>query len=279
MIRRRDLVAGLTAPLILAAPAAGAAGASSASLKGRITQGGLVFGKVAPGTRAVLDGRTLRVTPDGRFVFGFGRDHGKAASLVLVHADGSRETRPLAVAARKFDVQKITGLPPRMVEPDPADLERIKADGEAIARARTRDSAETGWATDWIWPVTGRISGVFGSQRILNGQPRRPHFGVDVAMPTGTPIVAPADAVVSLANPDMYFTGGTLILDHGHGVGTLYAHLSSLEVRAEQRVRKGEPIGRIGATGRVTGPHLHWGMTWYATNVDPALVVPPMPAP
>lgn len=283
MIARRDVVhgvaCGLGAPAILTALGASAAAQTPVIFKGKLTQGGLIFAKAPPGIRAALDGRQLRVTPDGRFVFGFGRDHAKQASLTLVDADGTRETRGLVVAPRKFDIQKITGLPPRMVEPDPKDLERIKADSEAIARSRARDSAEPGWSMDWIWPVTGRISGVFGSQRILNGQPRRPHFGVDVAMPTGTPIVSPADGVVSLANPDMYFTGGTIILDHGHGVGSLYAHLSSLEVRDEQRVKKGEMIGRIGATGRVTGPHLHWGMTWYTTNVDPALVVPPMPTP
>jgi murein DD-endopeptidase MepM/ murein hydrolase activator NlpD len=127
--------------------------------------------------------------------------------------------------------------------------------------------------------VVGRVSGVFGSQRILNGQPRRPHYGVDVAMPTGTPVVAPADGVVSLAHADMYFTGGTVILDHGHGVGSLYAHLSAVDVAEGARLRKGERLGAVGATGRATGPHLHWGMTWYALNVDPALVVPPMPAP
>jgi murein DD-endopeptidase MepM/ murein hydrolase activator NlpD len=166
-----------------------------------------------------------------------------------------------------------------MVEPSEEDLARIKADAEAIAKARARDSAEPLWDTEWRWPVVGRISGVFGSQRILNGQPRRPHYGVDVAMPTGTPVVAPADGVVSLAHGDMYFTGGTVILDHGHGVGSLYAHLSAVDVAEGTRLRKGERLGAIGATGRATGPHLHWGMTWYALNVDPALVVPPMPAP
>ena len=166
-----------------------------------------------------------------------------------------------------------------MVEPNARDLERIKADNAAIGRARARDSAEPLWRGEWIWPVTGRISGVYGSQRILNGQPRRPHFGVDVAMPTGTPIVAPVDGVVSLAHRDLFFTGGTIIIDHGHGVGSLYAHLSAVDVQEGQRVKRGETIGKIGATGRVTGAHLHWGMTWYSTNIDPALVVPPMPQP
>jgi murein DD-endopeptidase MepM/ murein hydrolase activator NlpD len=156
-------------------------------------------------------------------------------------------------------------------------LERIKRENALIGAARVRDTAATGWGAGWIWPVTGRISGVFGSQRVLNGQARRPHFGVDVAMPTGTPIVAPADGVVSLAERDFYLTGGTLMLDHGHGMSTIYAHLSSVDVALDRSVRKGEHIGRIGATGRVTGAHLHLGMNWFGVHVDPQLVLPPMP--
>ncbi len=262
--------------LLLAAPAAAA---DRVTLEGQVTQGGLVFGKVPAGTRVTFDERALRVSAQGRFVFGFGRDHGATSTLALVYPDGARETRTLDVQPRKFDIQRITGLPPGMVEPSPKDLDRIKADNAAIGRARARDSAEALWAGEWIWPVTGRISGVYGSQRILNGQPRRPHFGVDVAMPTGTPIVAPADGIVSLAERDLFFTGGTIILDHGHGVGSLYAHLSSVEAQEGQRVKRGETIGKIGATGRVTGAHLHWAMTWYSTQIDPALVVPPMPQP
>ncbi len=253
--------------------------ADRVSFEGQITQGGLVLGKAPSGTRVTFENRALRVSAEGRFVFGLGRDHGASATLNFAYPDGTRETRSLDVRPRKFDIQRITGLPPAMVEPSAKDLERIKADNVAIGRARARDSAEALWAGEWIWPVTGRISGVYGSQRILNGQPRRPHFGVDVAMPTGTPIVAPADGTVSLAHRDLYFTGGTIILDHGHGVGSLYAHLSSVEVQEGQRVKRGETIGKIGATGRVTGAHLHWGMTWYTTNIDPALVVPPMPLP
>ena len=271
---RRALLAGAAC---LAAPAARAA--PPVVLRGRTTQGGLVFARAAAGARVALDGRALRVAPDGRFAFGFGRDHARPAELVVTLRDGTREAMRIDVEKRSFDIQRIDGLPPRMVEPSEQDLARIKAESEAIAKARARDSAEPSWDMEWRWPVVGRISGVFGSQRILNGQPRRPHYGVDVAMPTGTPVVAPADGVVSLAHGDMYFTGGTVILDHGHGVGSLYAHLSAVDVAEGTRLRRGERIGAVGATGRATGPHLHWGMTWYALNVDPALVVPPMPAP
>lgn len=273
-MKRRGFALSLLPALALPSRASSA---GRVAFTGQLTQGGLVFAKAPPGTRAALDGRNLRVTSDGRFVFGFGRDQDASATLLLIGPDGARETQTLAIKPRKFDIQRIDGLPPKMVEPDEKDLERIKADQQAITKARARDTEDAMWSGPWVWPVIGRISGVYGSQRILNGQPRRPHYGVDVAMPTGTPIVAPAAAIVSVAHADMYFTGGTIILDHGHGVGSLYAHLSALDVVEGQRVRQGERIGRIGATGRVTGAHLHWGMTWYAVNVDPALVVPPMP--
>jgi murein DD-endopeptidase MepM/ murein hydrolase activator NlpD len=274
---RRWAVLGAGAALIAGAVSPRAHGAAPLDLRGAPTQGGLVFARVPPGTRAWLEGKVLRVGEDGRFVFGFGRDHGPEAELDLEGPGFGRDTRRLSVARRVYDIQRIDGLPPRMVEPSEADLARIKADNAAIAAARARYLAEAHWDTDWVWPVTGPISGVYGSQRILNGQPRRPHYGVDIAMPTGTPVVAPAPGIVSLAVPDMYFTGGTLMLDHGHGVASIYAHLAALDVAPGRRVAKGERIAAVGATGRVTGAHLHWGLTWISVQVDPALLVPPMP--
>jgi murein DD-endopeptidase MepM/ murein hydrolase activator NlpD len=271
-VRRRVLLAA-AALLGAGAGAPRARGAVALDLRGPLAQGGLVFARAPAGTRAWLDGRALGVGSDGRFVFGFGRDHAEAAELDLRAPDGATTTRRLAIARRAWDIQRIDGLPPRMVEPGEADLARIKADNAAIAAARARHSPDALWDTDWIWPATGPISGVYGSQRILNGQPRRPHYGVDIAMPVGTPVVAPAPGVVSLASPDMYFTGGTLMLDHGHGVASLYAHLSALDAMPGRRVAKGERIGAIGATGRVTGAHLHWGLTWQSVNVDPAPLV------
>ncbi len=273
-MKRRALLLGATAAL---ATTPRAWSATAARFTGRVTQGGLVFATAPAGTRATLDGRALRIADDGGFVFGFGRDHAPRATLQLTAPDGARTTQELRVEPRKFDIQRIDGLPPRTVEPDAKDLARIEAEQRIIAGARARDTGETLWRGTWVWPVIGRISGVYGSQRILNGQPRRPHYGVDIAMPTGTPVVAPADAIVSVAHADMFFTGGTIILDHGHGVGSLFAHLSALDVVEGRRVRQGERIGRIGATGRATGAHLHWGMTWYSVHVDPALVAPAMP--
>jgi septal ring factor EnvC (AmiA/AmiB activator) len=239
-----------------------------------------VVGQVPKGSKVTLDGKPLRLAADGRFVFGFGRDHAAEAVLIVQRAGASQERR-IAVEKRSYQIQKIDGLPPRQVSPTPEDMQRIERDRAQIGQAWGRDSTTTGsapgFAAAFAWPVLGPISGVYGSQRILNGEPRAPHFGVDVAVPTGTPIGAAADATVALAEPDMFFTGGTIILDHGHGLSTLYAHLSAVEVKAGQVVRQGQPIGRVGATGRVTGAHLHWGANWFGTKIDPALLVPPMP--
>ena len=262
---------------VLVAPAL----AQDVVLEGQLTQGGLVIGKALPGTQVTLDGNPLRLAQDGRFVFGFGRDHPAEAMLSIRLPDGRIDERRLEIARRKYQVQRIDGLPPRQVTPSPEDLKRIERDRALIAQALSRDSETTGalpgFAISFVWPALGPISGVYGSQRILNGEPRQPHFGVDVAAPTGTPVGAAADATVAVAEADMFFTGGTVILDHGHGLSTLYAHLSAVEVKPGQTVRQGEPIGRIGATGRVTGPHLHWGANWFGIKLDPALLVPAMP--
>lgn len=255
---------------LLAAPAA----AQDVAFDGNFVQGGLVVGRAAPGATVALDGRPVRVAPDGRFVIGFSRE--ARAARLEVAAGGTARTLDLAVAARKFDIQRIDGLPEAKVTPDPAALARIAEENAKLAAARRRDTPETLFADGFRWPVVGRISGVYGSQRILNGQPRAPHLGVDVVRPVGTPVLAAADGIVSLAEPDLFFTGGTVVLDHGHGLSTIYAHLSRIDVSVGTRVRKGDPVAALGATGRVTGAHLHWGMSWFDVRLDPALVVPPM---
>lgn len=254
-----------------------AAQAAEVTLKGAFVQGGLVFGQTTPGARATLDGRPLRLTDDGRFVFGFGRDAPKTATLAVTAPDGSIETRALTIARREYDIQRIDGIAETYVTPPEAVLARIRADAEAAAAARALDRPETDFDTGFIWPVEGRISGVYGSQRILNGKPRQPHYGVDIAGPIGTPVKAPADGVVTLAHPDMYFSGATLIIDHGHGLSSTFLHLERIEVEVGQRVRQGEVVARLGASGRVTGPHLDWRMNWREERIDPALLVPPMP--
>jgi murein DD-endopeptidase MepM/ murein hydrolase activator NlpD len=228
----------------------------------------MLLGEGATGQRLALDGAALRVSPSGLFVFGFGRDHAARATLSVNGAP-----RAIEVAPRSWDVQHITGLPPAQVTPDAAALERIRAERERLAAARGVDSPATHFGAPIHWPARGRISGVFGSQRVLNGQPRQPHYGLDVAGPVGTPIVAALAGRVTLA-AEFHFFGQLLVLDHGHGVNTLYAHLSRLLVREGQEVAQGAPIAEMGATGRVTGPHLHFSLSWFRTWLDPQPLLP-----
>jgi murein DD-endopeptidase MepM/ murein hydrolase activator NlpD len=225
----------------------------------------------------VADGRELRVSAAGRFVFGFGRDARSPAELVVRHPDGQEDRRTLDVATRTYQVQRIDGLPPREVTPSEQDLARIQADAKLIEAAKARDSDGLGFTQEIAWPALGRISGIYGSQRILNGEPRAPHRGIDVAAPAGTPVQAMASGVVSLAEPDLYFTGGTVMIDHGHGLHSIYAHMQNVLVEVGQGVAQGAPVGKVGATGRATGPHLHWGIYWFDDALDPALLVGPMP--
>lgn len=261
----------------VALTAASAAQAAELALKGALVQGGLVFGQAEPGSTTTLDGRPLRLTEDGRFVFGFGRDAPETATLAVTAPDGSMETRSLTIDRRDYEIQRIDGIAQSYVTPPDEVLARIRADAEAAAAARAADRPETDFDSGFIWPAEGRISGVYGSQRILNGEPRQPHYGVDIAALVGTPVKAPADGVVTLAHPDMYFSGATLIIDHGHGLSSTFLHLDSIEVEVGQRVRQGEVVARLGASGRVTGPHLDWRMNWREERIDPALLVPPMP--
>jgi len=238
-----------------------------------LAQGSLLTSHVPPGTRLSLDGRALRVAADGAFACGFGRDHGPTATLVAIRPDGAREEQRLAIARRDWPTQQISGLPPAQVTPDAVALARINAEREGLAAARATDTGLTGFAGRFVWPASGRISGVFGSQRILNGEPRQPHYGLDVAAPVGAPVAATAAGRVTLA-AEFFFFGRLLVLDHGHGVNSLYAHLSAINVRVGEAVAAGQRIGAVGATGRVTGPHLHFSLSWFATWLDPFPVLP-----
>lgn len=260
----------LIAALVFSAPAF----AEKLEFAGPMVQGGLVGVRVDPGCKVALDGRPVRVSRDGVFLLGFGRDATRAM-LEVAWPGGKIETRELVVAARKFDIQRIDGLPEAFVTPPPEMEERIRREDELVARVRLRDDARTDFLKGFDWPVTGRISGVYGSQRILNGKPRAPHWGVDIAAPVGAPIHAPAAGTVTLAE-DLYFTGWTVILDHGHGLSSVFMHMSAVSVKPGRRLKKGEELGKLGATGRATGPHLHWGMNLFKTRLDPALLAPPM---
>lgn len=264
--------------LVGVALAVAAMAATALELSGPLVQGALVQGRVDPGARVAFNDRPLRVSAGGIFVFGLGRDAPATGVIRVTHADGSTEEQRLAIRQRDYDIQRIDGLPPRKVTPPAAELERIRAEARMAREARRRDDSRTDFLTGFQWPVEGPITGVYGSQRILNGEARRPHYGVDIAAPTGTPVRAPADGVVSLVHGDMFFSGGTLIVDHGHGVSSTFLHLDRILVGQGDRVRQGEVIAEVGATGRVTGAHLDWRMNHFAARLDPLLVAGPMPA-
>ena len=247
-------------------------------LDGPRTQGGLLRGRVPPGSTVEYAGDAVRVSKDGWFLVGFGRDAPPEAELVVVFPDGRRERQVLKVDRREYDIQRIDGLPLRKVTPrSEEDLARIRAEVKMVMQARAIDDPRADFLGGFRWPAKGRISGVYGSQRILNGEPRRPHFGVEVAAPTGTEVSAPADGVVTLVHPDVFFSGGTLILDHGHGLSSAFLHLSRILVEKGERVVQGQLIAEIGETGRATGPHLDWRMNLLDRRIDPALLVGPMP--
>jgi murein DD-endopeptidase MepM/ murein hydrolase activator NlpD len=240
------------------------------TLAGSLQQGSLVIG-TAKGASVSVGDTAVRVSGDGVFAFGLAFDQTKATTLAAKFADGKTETRSIVPVLRKYDIQHVNGLSQKFVTP-PAEVEaRIVRENALVAAARKRDTDGTAFAAALDWPAKGILSGTFGSQRIDNGTPMSPHFGVDIAAPEGTPIHAPADGTVSLAEPDFYLTGGTTLLDHGHGVSTTYIHQSALKVKAGDTVKRGDVIGLVGMKGRATGPHLHWAMNWFQMRLDPSL--------
>ncbi|WP_026374736.1 M23 family metallopeptidase [Aestuariibacter salexigens] len=245
-------------------------------LNGELTQGSLLRGKLQPGSQVWLNDNALQISDNGWFVFGFGRDASLTHTISWqLPEDDERQTREIELSEREYDIQFIEGLEPNMVTPPEEVLARIRQDNAQVAQARRTNDQREDFTSDFIWPADGPISGVYGSQRVLNGEPRRPHFGVDVAGPTGTPVYAPADGVVTLWVPDMYYSGGTMIIDHGLGVSSTFLHLSKGHVEQGQSVTQGQLVAEIGATGRATGPHLDWRINWFNERLDPALLVPP----
>lgn len=275
---RPGLLAALLAGLLGFNDGAGAASeAAVVSLEDQVIPGGMTIGVAPPGSTISVDGRSVRVSEDGRFVFGVGRDAGGKVKVVIEPRQGETITRTVRIKKRDYKIQRIDGLPARKVEPNPDDQAKIEKDWIMLNGAKAADSAIQAFAGAAVWPVTGIVSGVFGSQRILNGNPKSAHRGVDVAAPEGTLVSAMLEGVVTVAADDMYYTGGTIMVDHGHGIQSLYAHLSTVDVKVGQSLAKGEPLGRIGATGRATGPHLHFSLYWFKTALDAALLLGPMP--
>ncbi|MBB5725377.1 murein DD-endopeptidase MepM/ murein hydrolase activator NlpD [Sphingomonas endophytica] len=243
-----------------------------------LRQGALVLGTAPAGTtRLTLDGAPVAVAPDGRFVIAFDRDAKPQALLAATLSDGTTQTATLAIAPGDWRIER---LPTLRKIPVPSVEFAAKRAGELaqIVAARATGSDSEGWRERFIWPAQGRISGLFGAQRIYAGEPGSYHGGVDVAKPEGAEVVAPAAGVVTLAaDPPFTLEGRLLILDHGHGVTSAFLHLSRIDVRVGERVRQGQKLGLVGRTGRATGPHLHWAMTWNGARIDPLLVAGPMP--
>jgi len=270
----RSCLKGLLAPAIAIGSALTAQAAEPSWLSGSWTQGALIVGRVAPGSAVWFDGAPLRVSPDGLIVFGLHRDAPAEVTLRIQDADGGDQTYRYAVTQRSYAIQRINGLPGAMVTPPDAVQQRIADDAARVAQARSGDRAATDFAQGFRWPVPGRVSSVYGSQRILNGEPKQPHYGIDIAAATGTPVSATAAGVVTLAETDLYYTGGTIIVDHGAGVTSTYLHLSKVLVAPGERVDAGQLIGKVGATGRVTGPHLCFRFNWGEARLDPQLLLP-----
>lgn len=253
--------------------------AEKLELEGQWQQGGIVFGKVAPGFGVKVGDRVVRTTASGDFVFGLAPDASAKFTLELIHPQGAVEQFSYEVKQRTYKVQHVNGVEQKHVTP-PADLTaRIQREAELAREARLQDDPRTDFLQDFIWPLSGPITGVYGSRRVYNGTPRSPHYGLDIAAPTGTKVVAPAGGMVTLAEKDLFYSGGTLILDHGHGLSSTFIHLSKVLVVVGERVEQGQAIAEVGATGRVTGPHLDWRMNWFDVRLDPALLMSDKPMP
>ncbi len=250
---------------------------ASPLLSGQLTQGGLAYGQTEPDHQVFYDEQQIPVNKDGFFIIGFGRNTEPEQSLTIIRPDGRARVETFKISRRTYQIERINGISQRMMEPSEEELQRIGQEAEQTFEIRQISSALPFFQDKFIWPVTGRISGVYGSQRIFNGEPRRPHYGIDIAAARGTPVVAPAGGIVTLAHAGMFFSGRTLIIDHGFGLSSSFLHLDRILVKEGDKVSQGQRIATVGATGRVTGPHLDWRVNWFQERLDPALLVPPMP--
>jgi murein DD-endopeptidase MepM/ murein hydrolase activator NlpD len=248
------------------------------TLQGSLQQGSLLLGTVEMGSTAFYRDQVLPVTASGQFLLGLGRDAPSSIELRIVDAEGLQTVQKFAVAKREYRIQRVNGVPAKTVNPPAADLARIRNDSALVKSARREITAREDFLDGFQIPLDGPITGVYGSQRVYNGVPKNPHYGVDYAAPTGTRVLSPAAGIVRLAHLDMFYSGGTLIVDHGHGLSSSFLHLSDILVAEGSPVSRGQPIAKVGATGRATGPHLDWRMNWHSERIDPQLVLETLPA-
>ena len=246
---------------------------SAVEFNGKFIQGHFIIGKTDPNSNVKIDKKQIRVSKDGYFAFGLARDR-KYDVVITIEKNGDKKKITKRVQKRKYNIQRIDGLEEKMVTPPEEVYERIKKDNKLIAKARAIDTNLDFFKDKFIMPVDDAIiTGVYGSQRILNGKPKWPHYGLDFAQKEGAPVKAMINGTVTLAETDLYYTGGTLIFDHGHGISTLYMHLNEIFVKKGQKVKQGEVIGTVGATGRATGAHLDVRLNWFGVRLDPATVL------
>lgn len=243
------------------------------SLPSSVQQGALIVGDTDPAAIVEYAGRSLRISPIGRFAFGVGRDATGPLIVKITRPGVGTVEHRIAVMPRDWPVETINGVPPATVNPPPEIAARIEREQAQVVAERKRDDAREDFAQRFIWPVEGRISGRFGNQRVYNGTPKAPHSGMDIAAAQGTPVKAPAAGIVTFAAADLYLTGGTVLIDHGAGISSNFLHLSRIDVKVGDRVEQGQVFAAVGATGRATGPHLHWGMNWFDVRIDPLLVL------
>ena len=242
------------------------------ALNGKFTQGALLRGQAPAGAKVTLNGETVQTNKDGKFVVGFEREAPLQQTLIVELADGNKWQRDITLGKREYNIQRIEGLEQKMVTPPAEVTARIKQDNINVANARSGNTDLDALFTRFEWPAKGVISGVYGSQRILNGVPKWPHYGLDIANETGTPVYAPVDGVVTMAD-DLYYSGNTLILDHGMCVFSTFLHMDTITVEVGETVKQGEQIGTIGSTGRSTGPHLDWRINLGNTRLDPQTII------
>ena len=236
--------------------------------KGKFLQGYYIIGITDPSTKIIIDKKSVKVSEDGYFVFGIDRDRKFDLTITKIK-DGKKEKIIKKVLKRKYNIQRIDGLEESKVTPPESVYKRIKQENNKIGEARAINSDLSFFKNQFIMPVDGIISGVYGSQRILNGKPKWPHYGIDIAAKKGTLIKSSASGVVTMAEDDLYYTGGTIIMDHGHGISTIYSHLENVMVSVGDQISQGDIIGTVGSTGRSTGPHLDFRVNWFQTRLDP----------
>ena len=240
---------------------------------GKFEQGAFILGKTNPDTKIKIDNKEVRVTKDGYFAFGLDRDR-KNNIIIKIIENNKTTIVEKKILKRDYKIQRIDGLPSKQVTPPPEVYDRIKKDNILIGKARSIDSTLNFFKDKFIYPIDKYIiTGVYGSQRILNGKPRRPHYGIDFHAPEGTPVKAMMDGIVTLSEKDMYFTGGTIIFDHGHGISTLYMHMKDINVKVGQRIKQGQIVGTLGQSGRATGPHLDIRLNWFGVKLDPMTIL------